>query len=217
MSLGLRATGANHKLMKAHISRLGLDISHFGLNFSGLRAYNLVQASRKQPNEEIFRKGNTTIGSRLRRRAIKDGRLPYMCVKCDNPGIHQGSPLTLHLDHIDGDHSNCEWSNLRWLCPNCHSQTPTYARTANRKKMLSRHVCTFCSASFERESSRTKAKRLFCSKACSDRRDESKNRKVDREEVLRMFQELGNRSEVARRLGVSNPLVGQIVRGVLLP
>lgn len=37
-----------------------------------------------------------------------------------------GSPITLELDHIDGDSCNHEESNLRLLCPNCHSQTPTY-------------------------------------------------------------------------------------------
>lgn len=34
--------------------------------------------------------------------------------------------ITLELDHIDGDSTNNVKSNLRLLCPNCHSQTPTY-------------------------------------------------------------------------------------------
>lgn len=35
-------------------------------------------------------------------------------------------PITLECDHIDGDASNCVPENLRLICPNCHSQTPTY-------------------------------------------------------------------------------------------
>jgi len=47
------------------------------------------------------------------------------CIKC---GINDwnGKPLRLHLDHIDGDNQNDSQENLRYLCPNCHSQTKTY-------------------------------------------------------------------------------------------
>jgi len=34
--------------------------------------------------------------------------------------------LKLHMDHIDGNNLNNERINLRYLCPNCHSQTETY-------------------------------------------------------------------------------------------
>jgi hypothetical protein len=39
----------------------------------------------------------------------------------------RGRPLVLHVDHIDGRLWDCRPENLRFLCPNCHSQTPTYA------------------------------------------------------------------------------------------
>ena len=49
----------------------------------------------------------------------------YACEVC---GIseHNGKPLKLECDHIDGDHTNNEIRNLRLICPNCHSQTDTY-------------------------------------------------------------------------------------------
>ena len=37
-----------------------------------------------------------------------------------------GKPLSLELDHIDGNSTNNIRENLRMLCPNCHSQTPTF-------------------------------------------------------------------------------------------
>jgi len=37
-----------------------------------------------------------------------------------------GKPIILELDHIDGNHENNSLLNLTILCPNCHSQTPTY-------------------------------------------------------------------------------------------
>lgn len=43
----------------------------------------------------------------------------------------QGYPIMLELDHINGKHSDNSRENLRILCPNCHSQTPTFR---NRKR-----------------------------------------------------------------------------------
>lgn len=34
--------------------------------------------------------------------------------------------IPLHVDHEDGDPTNNTESNLRALCPNCHSLTSTY-------------------------------------------------------------------------------------------
>lgn len=49
----------------------------------------------------------------------------YKCLQC---GIESwwDQPITLELDHVDGNSSNNKETNLRCLCPNCHSQTPTY-------------------------------------------------------------------------------------------
>lgn len=48
------------------------------------------------------------------------------CKDCGNTGEHNGKPLSLQLDHIDGNAGNNFPSNVRLLCPNCHSQTPTF-------------------------------------------------------------------------------------------
>ena len=50
--------------------------------------------------------------------------------KCEVCGVEEwnGKPLTMEVDHIDGDTTNNIITNLKVLCPNCHSQTPTWRR-----------------------------------------------------------------------------------------
>ena len=52
------------------------------------------------------------------------------CCKC---GITswQGEAISLEIEHKDGNSSNGKEDNLELLCPNCHSQTPTY-KSKNR-------------------------------------------------------------------------------------
>lgn len=63
--------------------------------------------------------------NKLRIRLIKEGIKEHECESC---GIKDwnNNPISLELDHIDGDRTNHSLDNLRILCPNCHSQTSTY-------------------------------------------------------------------------------------------
>jgi len=57
----------------------------------------------------------------------------HRCALCDLPSDWNGMPLTLVLDHIDGDAANNRRENLRLICPNCDSQLSTY-KMRNRGK-----------------------------------------------------------------------------------
>lgn len=52
--------------------------------------------------------------------------MEYKCAIC---GISEwlGNPLSLQLDHINGISNDHRLENLRLVCPNCHSQTETFA------------------------------------------------------------------------------------------
>jgi hypothetical protein len=64
------------------------------------------------------------------------------CAASTAPG---SALLRLEIDHIDGDyHNNEEW-NLRFLCPNCHTQTDTFSgRTRGKYVDEDGQLSLFC-------------------------------------------------------------------------
>lgn len=62
--------------------------------------------------------------------------------QCENCGLREwmGKLITLEMDHIDADRKNNTRENLKLLCPNCHSQTPTWRRTKTSGWKLKKHT-----------------------------------------------------------------------------
>ena len=67
--------------------------------------------------------------------------LRYKHYSCDICKISEWNDtyINLQVDHIDGNTKNSLPSNLRWLCPNCHSQTVTWGinniKVENKKNL----------------------------------------------------------------------------------
>ncbi len=115
-----------YRYVNAKIRTLGIDTSHFpGQAWS--RGMTCPEGSRSRPLEEILVLGSTYPSGRLRERLVAAGLKTAHCEICGTADW-QGKPLSLALDHINGDPIDNRLENLRILCPNCHAQTDTWCR-----------------------------------------------------------------------------------------
>lgn len=126
--LGIKPAGGSHFHISKRIKGLGLDTSHF----TGV-AHNRGKTflNRRKPADDILVLRHD-LGQRARphllRRALLEVNVPLVCAECGTGDAWNGRPLTLHIDHINGDSLDCRRENLQFLCPNCHSQTPSFCR-----------------------------------------------------------------------------------------
>lgn len=83
--------------------------------------------SQSKSYSYFFAKHQGNRGGRgmIRNAILREELIPYLCGEC---GINswRDKPLTLRLDHINGDGRDHSLENLQFICPNCDSQSPTY-------------------------------------------------------------------------------------------
>lgn len=90
-----------------------------------------------RPLQELLAscKSRTNIKQRL----IREGLLENRCQEC-RVTEWLGERLTIQIDHANGIRDDHRVENLRMLCPNCHSQTPTYSGRNARLRHLQEPV-----------------------------------------------------------------------------
>ena len=191
--LGLKNYGANSRTIKKYISILEIDISHFSslnerLEHARSVAYKLSYA-------DVFCV-NTIDRKSIKNFIIKGNYIPYKCSGCKIIEWN-GKILSLHLDHINGINNDNRIENLRFLCPNCHSQTETYCG-----KQLSGlqygiiPICIDCKCNIKKGSSR-------CRGCASLHKNKTKIIWPTTTELIQLVKDLGYVA-TGKQLGVSD-------------
>ena len=91
--------------------------------FGEKRKWN--KGKRKYNLEQILILDSPVSNGYIKNRLIEEKIFVHKCFICNNTEWLD-KPITLELDHIDGNHNNNVRTNLRFICPNCHSMTVTW-------------------------------------------------------------------------------------------
>lgn len=141
--------GSSTDILKKRIAELECSTKHFCTNFSKKKVSKII------PLEELMVENSSiTSMANFKKRILKEGLLKYECAIC---GLTewQGKEIVLQLDHINGNNTDNRLENLRLLCPNCHSQTDTFAgKNAIRYKNQKENFCQKCGTKLKTNNSK---------------------------------------------------------------
>lgn len=146
IGLGDKSTGSNYYMIKKEVKRLGISTDHW--TGQGHNKGTKKERINKYSTDDILVENSPRYiksTESLKKRLLGEGILQLKCSLCGLGTSWNEKPLSLALDHINGINNDHRIENLRILCPNCHSQTDTFAgrnkKVINPKKVF---TCILC-------------------------------------------------------------------------
>ena len=126
-------TGAQRAMLRQRIAEEHLTTAHF-LGQAHQRGSRGTTLAKRPEDILVQHDGKHRTRTHLLRRALREIGVPEECAECKVGPEWLGKPMTLEIDHINGDWSDDRRENLRLLCPNCHAITATWCRGGLRRK-----------------------------------------------------------------------------------
>ena len=133
--LGINPASGTHKRISKLLTEYNIDTTHFLQGYIICNLHKRNQRTKEEfINEILIEKPNIIRTSHsIKLELFKFGLKENRCYNCPVTNIWNGVSLSLHLEHINGNHNDNRLENLTILCPNCHSQTETYSGKKNKK------------------------------------------------------------------------------------
>lgn len=122
--LELKQAGGTQSYIASRIKQFQIDTTHFKS-----QAWNKGSISKLRKNNSeiliVLPEGSLRPKVYQLRRCLLDFGVAEECVLCGLSDEWNGHRIQLEIDHIDGNWLDNRIENLRYLCPNCHSQQAT--------------------------------------------------------------------------------------------
>jgi len=209
--INIKPCGGNYKTLKEKFKIWEIDISHF-TGAAWNQGERFRSFSKKYELKDILIENSPYLSTHsLKLRLFKEDIKKEKCEECSLVDWN-GKRIGFELDHINGDNKDNRLDNLRILCPNCHSQTPTF-RGRGKKKIVKKNKVKII----------REKKKYFCPQCQSEysgkgetcrRCYNEKNRKAKRPPYDQLLQEIEKTSYVAvgRKYGVSDNAIRKWIK-----
>ena len=155
-------SGSNRMVLAQYVKDNQISVDHFE-----------VETKIRTP-KDIFIANSTATQNVMRRHYKKGNYSEYKCAICGQEPFWNGKELVLTLDHINGVSNDHRLENLRWICPNCDRQLPTYGS----KRLKKEYYCSECNKQLYRKAKTGMCKDCYSEKILKNPDSEFNRKKI---------------------------------------